>query len=74
MHAYGNPHYTLNPQIAQRMAATLVKAMVRADPSNADLYKQNAVKFVKELADLSRELRQTFAPYDGLKVVTFHKA
>src|SRR5205823_13869491 len=25
MHAYGNPHYTLNPQIAQRMAATLVK-------------------------------------------------
>src|SRR5689334_16939317 len=26
VHAYGNPHYTLNPQIAQRMAATLVKA------------------------------------------------
>src|SRR5437762_11113241 len=69
VHAYGNPHYTLNPQIAQRMAATLVKAMMRADPLNADLYKQNAVKFVQNMADLSREIRQTFAPYARLKVV-----
>src|SRR5437667_7780222 len=45
MHAYGNPHYTLNPQNAQRMAATLVKAMMRADPANAEIYTQRAVKF-----------------------------
>jgi zinc/manganese transport system substrate-binding protein len=74
MHAFGNPHYTLNPQHAQRMAATLVKAMMAADPPNADFYKQNAVKFVNDMADLSREIKQTFAPYAGLKVVTFHKA
>jgi zinc/manganese transport system substrate-binding protein len=74
MHAYGNPHYTLNPQIAQRMAATLVKAMAKADPANADFYKQNAVKFVNEMADVSREIRKQLAPYAGLKVVTFHKA
>jgi zinc/manganese transport system substrate-binding protein len=35
VHAYGNPHFTLNPQIAQRMAATLVKAMMQADAPNA---------------------------------------
>jgi len=74
VHAYGNPHFTLNPQVAQRMAATLVKAMARADPPNAELYKRNAVKFVQEMADLSREIRKSFAPYAGLKVVTFHKA
>jgi zinc/manganese transport system substrate-binding protein len=74
VHAYGNPHYTLNPQIAQRMAATLVKAMIKADPANADLYKKNAVAFVQNMAELSRELKKTFAPYDGLKVVTFHNA
>src|SRR6478609_3285651 len=39
VHSYGNPHYTLNPQIAQRMAATLVKAMINADPDNGDFYK-----------------------------------
>src|SRR5947199_10044858 len=25
LHAFGNPHYTLNPQIAQRMTVTLVR-------------------------------------------------
>jgi len=74
VHAYGNPHFTLNPQVAQRMASTLVKAMMRADPDNAEFYKQNAITFVKEMADLSREIREDFAPYAGLKVVTFHKA
>ena len=74
MHAFGNPHYTLNPQIAQRMAATLASAMMQADPGNADLYKANAVKFVNAMADLSHEINQTFAPYAGLKVVVFHKA
>jgi zinc/manganese transport system substrate-binding protein len=74
MHAYGNPHYTLNPQNAQRMAATLVKAMMKADPDNASFYKQNAVRFVNDMAEVSREIRKTFEPYEGLKVITFHKA
>jgi zinc/manganese transport system substrate-binding protein len=74
VHAYGNPHYTLNPQVAQRMAVTLAKAMMANDPANAELYKANARKFVESMADLSREIREKFKPYDGLKVVTFHKA
>jgi zinc/manganese transport system substrate-binding protein len=74
VHGYGNPHYTLNPQIAQRMAATLVKAMMQADPANADYYKANAIKFVKEMAAVSHEIEKKFAPYAGLKVVTFHDA
>src|SRR5947208_4340025 len=63
VHAYGNPHYTLNPQNAQRMCVTLVKAMTAADPANADLYKENAKKFVNEMADLSREIKEKFKPY-----------
>src|SRR5438874_4928089 len=74
IHAYGNPHYTLNPQIASRMAATLVHKMIENDPANAELYKKNAIQFVDNMANLSREIKQTFAPYAGLKVVTFHKA
>ncbi len=74
VHAYGNPHFQLNPQVAQRMTVTLVKAMMQADPANAEFYKANAKKFVVELADLSRELRRKFEPYAGLKVVTFHAA
>jgi zinc/manganese transport system substrate-binding protein len=74
IHAYGNPHYTLNPQNAQRMAVTLVKAMIANDPANADFYKENAKKFVLSMAALSKEMKEKFKPYEGLKVVTFHKA
>lgn len=74
VHAFGNPHFTLNPQIAQRMAANLVRAMCEADPSNADLYKTNAVKFVNDMSDVSRDIEAQFKPFTGLKVVTFHAA
>lgn len=74
VHAYGNPHFTLNPQVAQRMAVTLTKALVANDPAHADAYKANAKTFVLAMADLSKEIKARFAPYAGLKVVTFHKA
>jgi len=74
VHAYGNPHYTANIANAQRMAVTLVKAMAGLDPKNADFYKENAKKFVLDMGDLQKKLKAQFAPYAGLKVVTFHKA
>ena len=74
VHAYGNPHFQLNPQVAQRMTVTLVKAMMEVDPANADYYAANARKFVVEMADISRELKAKFEPYAGLKVVTYHRA
>jgi zinc/manganese transport system substrate-binding protein len=74
VHAYGNPHYTANPANAQRMAVTLTKAMAEVDPANAELYKANARKVVTDIADVHRALKEKFAPYAGLKVVTYHKA
>jgi ABC-type Zn uptake system ZnuABC Zn-binding protein ZnuA len=74
MHAFGNPHVQLDPQIVQQMTATLVRAMCVADLPNADFYKANAVRFVNEMADLNREIREQFAQFKGLKVVTFHRA
>ncbi len=74
MHAYGNPHYTLKIANAQRMTVTLLRAMTAADPANADFYKANAKTFVTSMADLDKELKKQFAPWAGLKVVTFHKA
>ncbi|HEX8912720.1 MAG TPA: metal ABC transporter substrate-binding protein [Humisphaera sp.] len=74
VHAFGNPHFTLSPANAQRMAVTLTKALVANDPANADAYKANAKRFVLEMAEVSKELKAAFAPYAGLKVVTFHRA
>src|SRR3954465_11313890 len=70
VHAYGNPHYTTSMANAQRMAVTLVKAMSAGDGKNADCYKENAKKFVLDMAELEKKLKADFAPYAGLKVVT----
>jgi zinc/manganese transport system substrate-binding protein len=74
VHAFGSPHYTVHPQNVQRMAVTLLKAMMQADPANAERYKENAKKFVLDIARVQKELREKFKPYAGLRVVTFHAA
>jgi zinc/manganese transport system substrate-binding protein len=74
MHAYGNPHFQLNIANAQKMAVTLAQAMIRADPANAEAYRQNAKALVTELGDTARAVKEKFKPYAGLKVVTFHRA
>lgn len=74
VHGYGNPHFTLNPKVAQRMTVTLLKAMIVNDPANAAEYKQNAKALVKSLGEVADDIRRKFEPYSGLKVVTFHGA
>src|SRR4051812_18133386 len=60
VHAYGNPHYTANPANAQRMAVTLVKAMSALDAANAAFYKDNARKFVLDIGDVQKKLKEEF--------------
>jgi zinc/manganese transport system substrate-binding protein len=74
IHAFGNPHYHIHPLNTQRMAATLMHALVDLDPANADFYRDNARKFVNDMADTYRELQEKMAPYRGLKIVTYHAA
>lgn len=74
VHAFGNPHFTPHPLNAARMAATLAQAMADADPANGDFYRKNARDFVVSITDVQKELVERLKPYQGLKVVTFHKA
>ncbi|MGB7160805.1 MAG: metal ABC transporter substrate-binding protein [Tepidisphaeraceae bacterium] len=74
VHAYGNPHYQLSPANAQRMTATLTRAMADADPANAQAYRANATRLVNELADLHKELRDKLKPYGTIKIATYHDA
>jgi zinc/manganese transport system substrate-binding protein len=74
VHAYGNPHFQLDPKASQRLAVTLAKAMMAVDPSNAGVYRENAKRVVSDLVDTERALKEKLRPYAGLKVVTFHPA
>src|SRR5688572_17625909 len=45
VHAFGNPHYQLSPGNAQRMAATLARALIAIDPAGEQVYRENARRF-----------------------------
>ena len=74
IHAFGNPHFGVSPVAAQRMVATLSKAMMNNDPANADFYKTNALALVKDIAATYDILLADLKPYRGLKVMTYHKS
>ncbi len=74
IHAFGNPHFGVSPLAAQRMVATLAKAMMDSDPANVETYKTNAKALVKDIAATYEALLADMKPYKGLKVMTYHKA
>jgi zinc/manganese transport system substrate-binding protein len=74
MHAYGDPHFYIDPRAAQRMAVTVAKALAAVDPPNAEFYLANARAFITDMAEVYKQLLTDLAPLGRLKVVTFHPA
>jgi len=73
IHAFGNPHYHLDPRNVQRMVATLAKAMIAADPNNAKKYEERAIALVKEFGELYKQLLEELKPYEEVKIATYHQ-
>lgn len=72
VHAFGNPHYTLNPQNLGIMAATLAGRLKDADPSGADVYEANLARFRSELDVKLAEWRSAASVLRGKEIVAYH--
>lgn len=69
-----DPHVWLDPQNLQKMASSMASALVKADPTNAAAYQQNAEAVLKELTNLQEELQRKLAPFKGQSFLVFHPA
>ncbi len=47
-----NPHYWLDPVLAQKQVEAIASALVAVDPDNKDFYLENAAGYVGELKSL----------------------
>ncbi|MEG0549767.1 MAG: zinc ABC transporter substrate-binding protein [Vagococcus sp.] len=56
-----NPHAFLSPKVGMTMADNVLKAYEKADPKNADKYRENAEKYQKELEDMDKVYRDKVA-------------
>ena len=57
-HAY-DPHIWLNPQYAIKMARSVEAQLCEIDPENAEYYRDNASKYIKQIEELDAEFENT---------------
>lgn len=69
-----NPHFWLDPQIAQHAVAEIARQLSKIDPPNAATYRRNAEEYSSQLHRLDEELSASLAPCRSKAFVTFHSA
>ena len=72
IHAYGNPHYWLDPLNAKIIAQNIAEELGRIYPEDADLFRRNAKEFQNKIDQKMKEWESQAAPYKGSPLVVYH--
>jgi ABC-type Zn uptake system ZnuABC Zn-binding protein ZnuA len=74
VHAFGNPHYWLDPENARAMTAAILERLSRLRPEDRAAFAANRERFLARLdAGLARWTR-ALAPYRGARAVVVHES
>ncbi|MHB8877327.1 MAG: metal ABC transporter substrate-binding protein [Myxococcaceae bacterium] len=74
IHPGGNPHYTLDPRAALRVAKGIAARLGQLDPEHAGDYAKNLARFEKELSGQIAAWQAALAPFKGTEAVAYHKS
>lgn len=72
VHAFGNPHYWLDPANARAMAKTIAGELVLAQPQHRAAFEGRLAQFLARLDARSAGWDQALAPFRGARVVVMH--
>jgi zinc transport system substrate-binding protein len=70
----GDPHVWLDPMRLAKIARAVADEMSKADPADADAYRENAGRLVGQLRALDRDYRGGLAACERTQFVTSHAA
>ena len=73
-HGGVNPHYWLDPVLAQKQVEAIAAALVAVDPDNRDFYQENAAHYITELKSLDEEIEHMTQSFSSREFITFHPA
>lgn len=73
VHPSGNPHYTLEPVVAQQAARNIADGLIRVDPEHAGLYRENLQAYIERSNEVMAAWQAKFAPHAGAQVIIYHK-
>ncbi len=71
---YINPHFWLNPVLAEVAVSNLCAALGRIDPIHAETYVRNASSYTETLRRLDREIEGDLRDVSRREIVTYHNA
>lgn len=74
VHALGNPHYQLDPENGKMIAQSIAKKLVILLPNQSETISQNLKEFNHRLDEAIIRWKAQMKPYEGTKVVTYHKS
>ncbi len=72
LHAYGNPHYWLDPENARPITARIAETLAELRPESAARFGANRARFLTRLEPGLARWRAQLAPFAGTRVVVAH--
>ena len=74
LHAYGNPHYWLDPANVRPIGEAILEGLARVAPQHAAAFRANLDSYVARIDEAGAGWQQRLAPYAGARVVSFHNS
>lgn len=72
LHAYGNPHYWLDPENARPITAHIAETLAELRPADADRFATNRRRFLARVEAGLARWRAQLAPFAGARIVVAH--
>ena len=72
VHAFGNPHYWLDPENAKAMVISLSQALSKLIPADRAYFDANRDTFIKQVDERMVAWKKALAPYAGTRIVVVH--
>jgi zinc/manganese transport system substrate-binding protein len=74
VHPLGNPHYWLSPGNGRRIAKAIQNKLTEMQSADAAYFASRYDDFDKRLTEAEKRWKAAMAPYQGLKIVTYHRS
>lgn len=74
LHAYGNPHYWLDPENGKEMAKYICLVLRRVRPADSDYFERRLRDFLRRLDAAIALWRRKALRLKGVRVLTYHKS
>lgn len=69
-----DPHIWLDPVLAKKQVESIRDGLIQVDPANAEYYRQNADRYIRELDSLDAFIRSELSQCEKTDFIAFHNA